>query len=77
MAYEPDKDEVLLERAVPGTDIIIQIRAYNGGEAKVAISRVVERRDGTIITPAAGRLSLAEAGKVVVEITELLRKRAS
>ena len=51
--YDPELDEVVREATVPNTDLLIQVRSYNGGPEKVAINRVVEKR-GEVST---GRIS--------------------
>ncbi len=70
MPYDQDLNEVINEVAIPNTDLLIQVRSYNGGPAKVAVSRVVEKR-GEVSTFPAKRVTLDE-WRAIVKASESL-----
>lgn len=41
MPYDPNLDTIHVEKQVPGTDLVVQVVSYNGGQQKVSIRRLV------------------------------------
>ena len=75
MAYDASKDVTLVEVEVYADDktaISLSANSYNGGDAKVQISRKYIRRDGVKTFRKLGRLSMVEASAVAQAMPEFL-----
>lgn len=62
MAYDPDKDKTLKEWKCDETGLVVSIKQYGDGEAKLQIGpRILMKKDGTQRAPMkAGRLSIED-----------------
>lgn len=60
--FDPEKDKTLKEWKCEETGLLLSIRQYNEGEAKLQIGpRVLKKKDGTDRVPSkAGRLSIED-----------------
>jgi len=75
MAYDKSLDATLVEKEVfadEKTAVSLSAHSYNGGEAKVQVSRTYIKRDGTRSFRKLGRLTLAEASAVAQAMPEFL-----
>lgn len=82
-AYDPDLDHVYIEKQVPGTDLVVQVCSYNGGELKVQTKRVIVKKDDSVMYVEPRRLTLSEHKaltttylNVVTEAHELAKAQA-
>lgn len=61
MPYDPEKDQVLETWENDETGLTISLYRYGGGEPKLQIGpRTYTKRDGTVGTNKAGRLTVAD-----------------
>lgn len=62
MAYDPEKDQVLMKWKCEETGLVVSINRYGDGEPKVQIGpRILKKQDGSDRAPVkAGRLSMED-----------------
>lgn len=73
MAYEQLKDVAVVEGALNnGTDIVVGVYSYNGGEPKIGLKRQYTNKKGEVRYSAIGRLTLDEAKLVVAALPQLM-----
>ncbi len=61
MGYDPKKDKTLKKIKSKGKSLFFaEVKAYNGGEAKVQLRRQYESKDGELKDCSTGRLTMED-----------------
>ncbi len=80
MPFDSDKDELLKEWRCQDTGLVVSIRSYNKGEAKVQIGpRILVKKDGSESFMKSGRLTLEDImwmETIIPEVKEALMKNS-
>jgi hypothetical protein len=80
MPFDPNKDAVLKEWRCEDTGLIVSIRSYNKGEAKVQIGpRMVPKKSGGESMLKAGRLTIEDVmwfESIMPEVKGILLKES-